>query len=415
MKIILVHYKYYIQGGPERYMFKFKKLAESKGCDVIPFSIDNVNNYETQYSSYFVSSNNRDNLGTFDKSKLSIKGTLSGIFHQFHNYEAYSNLKKLIEDENPDLLYCLIPGSLATDFFKAAHEADIPIILRLSDFRLICGCNTLLRDGDVCEECIHGDYSRMLKHRCVKGSRSLSLLRMMSLSYARKHKKYSLVDAVIMPPKFTAEKIVESGYFPTEKVYVNPTFIDCSNIKPFYNHMNYVLCLGRCSPEKGFIYVVKALRFLKDIPVTVVLTGNKENCGAELIKVIEEYKLEDRINFVGFVHGEKLEKITAEAMCVACPAIWYENSPNTVIEAYSHGKPVIASSLGSLAEIVENEKTGLLFEPKNPKQIAKCIRRLYEDKNFCKELGMNAKEKCERDFNPEKHWRKFIRIYEEIK
>ena len=46
-------------------------------------------------------------------------------------------------------------------------------------------------------------------------------------------------------------------------------------------------------------------------------------------------------------------------------AIWYENMPNTVIEAYAYGKPVVASRIGSLAEIVEDNKTGLLFEMKN--------------------------------------------------
>ena len=251
----------------------------------------------------------------------------------------------------------------------------------------------------------------MVKHRCVRGSKTLSMLRMLSLSYTRKHNTYALVDAVIAPPKFTADKFIESGFFPAEKMHVNPTFIDCSSIPVSTVTKDYVLCLGRFSPEKGFIYVIEALKYLKDIPVKAAITGDKENCNAQLKECIEKYGLEEKVQFVGFLQGEELERITAEALCIAAPAIWYENLPNVVLEAYAYGKPVIASKLGSLAEIVEDGKTGLLFEPRNPKQIADCIRKLYENPEYCAALGRNARKKCESDFNPEAHWNRFMEIY----
>ena len=415
MKIVIAHYKYYIQGGPERYMLKFMQLAEEHGHTVIPFSINYNKNLPSEYAGFFVSANNENNTGRFDASKLSLKSAVRGVSRIFHNKEAYEQLKRLIKQEKPDLLYCLIPGALSADIFKAAKEENIPVMLRLSDFRLICGNNLLLRDKRICEDCIHGNYRCMVKHKCVKNSTALSIFRKMSLSYARKHKSYELVDAVIAPPKFTADKFVESGFFPAEKIYVNPTFIDCSNVPVSKVFKDYVLCLGRFSPEKGFIYVIEALQYLKDIPVKVAVTGDKENCDKQLKETIEKYGLEDKVRFLGFLHGEKLEQITSEALCVAAPAIWYENLPNVVLEAYSYGKPVIASNLGSLAEIVEDGKTGLLFEPKNPEQIADCIRRLYENPEYCVELGQNARKKCETDFSPEAHWNRFIEIYNGIK
>lgn len=415
MKIVIAHYKYYIQGGPERYMLKFTELAEKHGHTVIPFSVDYSKNRDTPYKKYFVKAADKESSGSFDASKLTFRSALSGIAKQFHNKEAYEKLRQLIIDEKPDLLYVLLPGALSADIFKAAKEYDIPVILRLSDFRLICGKNVLLRDGNICEECIHGNYKCMVDHRCVKGSAALSALRMLSLTYARKRRTYRYVDAVITPPRFTAEKFIESGFFPSEKLFVNPTFIDCSDVRVSNVSKDYVLCLGRFSPEKGFIYVIEALRYLTDIPVKVAVTGDKENCDKQLKETIERYGLWDKVQFVGFLHGEALEKTTAEALCVAAPAIWYENMPNVVLEAYAYGKAVIASDLGSLAEIVEDKKTGLLFEPKNPKQIADCIRRLYEDPEFCAELGRNARKKCETDFSPEAHWNRFTEIYNGIK
>lgn len=415
MKIILAHYKYYIQGGPERYMLKFMALAESYGHVVIPFSIKNRNNIATDFEQFFVDPADMSSSSRFDATSLTLKSALIGLYNQFHNRDAYRKMKALLQKEHPDVVYCLIPGELTSDIFRAANEEGVPVILRLSDFRCICGCNILLRNGNICEDCIHGDYYHVIKNRCVKNSAVLSAIRAIALDVDRRCNHYRYVDAVIAPPKHTADKYVESGFFPAEKVHVNPTFIECADIEPCYSHNNYVLCLGRFSHEKGFIYVIEALRYLKDIPVQVAVTGDRDNCSEELRKVIDTYNLVEKVRFVGFLSGRELENVTQNAMCVACPAIWYENMPNTVLEAYAYGKPVIASNIGSLAEIVEDGVTGLLFDPKNSKQIADCIRKLYEAPELCMRLGKQGRKMCETVYSPQRHWNNFMSIYEEIK
>ena len=137
MKIILAHYKFYLQGGPERYMFKFMELAKEKGVEVIPFSVKFPTNVPSPYSRYFTGS---DQAGAnFDISNHSLGYLLEGAYHDFHNREAYRNIKALIREVKPDLLYCLIPGQLTADIFKAAKEEGVPVIHRISDFRLLCG------------------------------------------------------------------------------------------------------------------------------------------------------------------------------------------------------------------------------------------------------------------------------------
>lgn len=413
MKILLAHYKYYVQGGPERYMLKFTELAEKNGHKVVPFAVRYDRNIENKYSRYFPNGSNSS--GMYDPNDKNLGYLLRGAYLEFHNRDARKKLKKLIDDENPDVLYCLIPGELTPDIFKIAKKKGVPCILRLSDFRLLCGKMNLLRGENICEECIHGKYLCMVKHKCVKDSALVSCLRMLSLYYSKICNRYKYVDAVIAPPRFTAKKFIEASFFPEEKVFINPTFIDCSQIEVSSVFKPYVLCLGRFTLEKGFIYVVEAMKHLQDIPVTVAVTGDRNGCSPELEALIEKYNLEDKITFVGFLHGEALEKIINESLCVACPAIWYENMPNTVLEAYAYGKPVIASNIGSLAEIVEDGVTGLLFDPKNSKQIADCIRKLYEDPELCMRLGKQGRKMCETVYSPQRHWKNFMSIYEEIK
>ena len=410
MKIVIAHYKYHIQGGPERYMFKFMDLARFNGAEIIPFSIDYDINEKTEYSKYFARSDG-SKTGTFEANNKKLSYLVKGVLREFGNKDAYKKLCTLIEKEKPDVLYCLIPGQLTADIFKAAKKYDVPVILRLSDFRLICGNFLLMRDDCICEECIHGDYSPMVKHKCVHGSKAMSLLRSWSLRNARKKKKYELVDAVITPPLFTKDKFVESGYFPEEKMFVNPTFIDSKGIEPNYNSSDYVLCLGRFSPEKGFKYAISSLQYLKNIPVKIAITGTKEGLKSDTKELIDSLGIEDKIIFTGFLKGGELENLIKNSLAVACPATWYENMPNVVLEAYAYGKPVIASDIGSLKEIVENEVTGLTFEPKNSLEFAKCVERLYSDSELRINLGKNARKKCESDYSPAKHWQRFVEVF----
>ena len=412
MKIILAHYKYYIQGGPERYLFKFMKLAESHGVEVVPFSVNYPSNAPSEFSDFFVGRATAG--GNYDASNHSPQYLLEGAWHEFHNHQAAAQLRSLIQKTNPDMLYVLIPGQLTADIFRVAKEAHLPILLRISDFRLICGKNLLMRQEEICTDCIHGDYRPMVKHRCVKGSKALSILRALSCDYTRRFHRYDRVDAVITPPEYTKKLLVESGFFPERKVFVNPTFIDCTKIIPNFTPGDYVLCLGRFSEEKGFRYVVEAMQYLKDLPVQLAITGTEEGCDEALKRQIEALGIRDKIRFTGFVKGKALEDLTKGALCVACPAVWYENMPNVVLESYAYGKPVIASNLGSLTELVEDGKTGLLFEPKNTQKIASCIRCLAEHPEKTQEMGENARKFCEEKYTPEAHWQRFLTIAESV-
>lgn len=412
MKIIVVHYKYYIQGGPERYMFNFIDLAKKHGCETIPFSVNCSSNFETPYSKYFVGQ--KDDGANYDPKNHNLFYLAKNVWHEFHNNEACRKLKKLIRDVKPDLIYVLIPGQLSTDIFKIAKKEKIPVFLRISDFRTICGNNILLCGEEICEKCIHGSYRHCFKNKCVKKSKAISLLRALSLRYARKHNKYKWVDAVITPPKFTAEKLIESGMFDREKVYVLPTFVNCLSRFDYSRHSDYVLCLGRFSKEKGFIYVLRSLEYLRDLPVKVAITGSKENCDKNIIDCIEELGIEEKIIFVGFVSGKELDELISNSLCVAAPAIWYENMPNAVLEAFAHGKPVIATNHGSLREIVVDEHNGLLFNNKDTLSIANCIRRLYEDPKLYKDLSLNARFDAENLYSPEVHFTIFLNIYKTV-
>jgi glycosyltransferase involved in cell wall biosynthesis len=173
------------------------------------------------------------------------------------------------------------------------------------------------------------------------------------------------------------------------------------------------LFLGRLAHQKGAIYAIQAMKYLKLSDYSLVITGTlgTSNDDIQIKKFIEKEGLSEKIIFSGFLQGEQLEEIIANAVCVVCPAIWYENMPNTVLEAYAHGKPVVASRIGSLAEIVVDGVTGFLFEPKNSKELAKRLQCYIDNPDLSIMQGKNAFGFCCNKYSKEEHLRKLMEVF----
>jgi len=94
------------------------------------------------------------------------------------------------------------------------------------------------------------------------------------------------------------------------------------------------------------------------------------------------------------------------------PSLWYEGFPMAIREAFACGKPVIASRLGALAELVEDGKTGLLFEPGNPQDLAEKIKWMFDHEDECIQMGKNARKVFEEKYTAERNFEILMRIYQ---
>ncbi len=408
MRIIVANYRYFIAGGPEKYLFKFIEAAEKRGIEVIPFSVNNPQNFDTPYSKYFAKP--RSNQLMFTDTKKSLSNIVGMVRATIWNYDAEHRLRKLIKDTKPDAIYILHEvNHLSPSIIRAAKKEGVRVVHRISDFFMFCPKYDFLCDDDICEACLYRDYSKAIKHRCVKGSKVGTLLRVLAMKLYWKIKVFDDVDQYICTCEFSKGILIKGG-IPADKVTCIPTFIDTSSITPSYEFDKYFLFLGRMAHQKGPIYAIKAMKYLKDTEFVLKITGtiSDSNEDQQIWKYIQKNGLEEKVIFTGFKQGQELENLIARAACIVCPAIWYENMPNAVVEAYAHGKPVIASRIGSLVEIVEDNKTGLLFEMKNSKDMADKLRILMKYTGTVERLGRQARMKCDSDYCEERHMSKVI-------
>ena len=411
MKILLVNYRYFISGGPEKYMFNIKKMLEDNGHEVIPFSIHSNKNVETKYSKYFVEPIGSRDATYFEECKKTPKVILQMISRSCYSFEVKKAIQKEIKDVKPDVVYIIhFVNKLSPSVIRGAKQLGIPVVLRLSDYFLLCPRFDFMYQKKVCEECITSGYTACIRKKCVKNSLFASLIRVFSMKLHNFIKVYNDVDAFITPSEFLKDKLVANG-FQEKKITCIPTFTrsETQNVIPILGE--YGLYFGRITEEKGVETVVKAYEKLPHHNLKIM--GDDSTTEAEkLKKYIEKHNIHN-IQFVGFKSGEELEKIISNARFTLIPSIWYDNLPNTALESFKYAKPVIASNIGSLPELVVDGENGWLFEPGNVDSLVEKIKMLDDD-NMVKNMGESSRERLNKQFAPSTHYKALMDIFEKV-
>jgi glycosyltransferase involved in cell wall biosynthesis len=116
--------------------------------------------------------------------------------------------------------------------------------------------------------------------------------------------------------------------------------------------------------------------------------------------------------FTGPVSRETIMSFITKSEIVVVPS-YNENCPYAVLEPMSHGKPVVASSVGGIPEIITDGVDGLLVEPGNPDMLANAIIRLLSDNSLKNILGQRAKVKIATKFSWQSNVSKYLKCYSE--
>lgn len=159
-------------------------------------------------------------------------------------------------------------------------------------------------------------------------------------------------------------------------------------------------CVGRLVPQKGQEFFLRSIprviRVYSDIFFLIVgdMFHGEGVYKTELLKIIKENGLGDIVKFTGF--RKDIGEIMRSLDILVFPSVAPEAFPLTLVEAMSLGKPVIASNIGGVSEVVDDGETGLLVEPRRPDQIAEKIHYLLSHPEEGIRIAQNAREEAER-------------------
>lgn len=401
MRFIFADNYFYIRGGAEKVFFDEIHLLRSYGHEVAFFSRHFNKNILSEYSQYFASD--------FKYEDISILKKFSAALKLIYSYECRNKFDRLLKLFNPDVIHAHnIYGRLTTSIIDAAKKRRIPVVMSLHDLKLICPSYLMLYNGEICERCKGKKFYYCATKRCHKGSLFPSLVYTVETYYNSLLKKYDWVRYFICPSKFILKKHIESG-IPEKKLIYLPNFIKTEEFIPIINQGKYILFVGRLSKEKGVLTLLNAVMGL-DVILRIAGDGPMRSTYENYIK---EKKITNVV-FEGYKSGEELKNLFKNAIFLVFPSECYENAPMTILEAFASGKPVIGSKIGGIPEMVIENKTGLLFNPGNNLELRERIHFLLSHPSLVTQMGKNAGEMVENEYNAKTHYEHLMRVYSNI-
>jgi len=403
MKILFVNKYYHPSGGPETVMLQSKEKLESLGNEVVLFSMQHPRNLETKYSRYFVC--NVDYNGSnsiLEKTKMSL--------NIFYSLEAKKKMEFLLKEEKPDLAHLHnIYHQISPSILPVLNKKNIPVVMTLHDFKLVCPNYTFLRDGQVCEECKGKHFYKAVKYKCVKGSYLKSFTCAVEMYLHKIFKLYENVDRFIVLSQFSKERFIRYG-LPEDKLIFLPNYLKIPSLTENNDKDRYILFFGRLSDKNGIFTLIRAMKRLPEVKLLVLGEGEQQEL---ILNYIRENGMEN-VKILGFKQGEQLRKLIQDSYYTVFPNHYYHLCPMSVLESFAFGKPVIGSNLGSIPELINDGIDGLLFEPGNVEDLAEKIKYLYHHPLLAQKMGISARKKVEEKYSEEGYYKKLFGIYNDL-
>lgn len=166
--------------------------------------------------------------------------------------------------------------------------------------------------------------------------------------------------------------------------------------------------IGEFTKNKGYEYLIEVARLLNaNIQLKIVIIA----WGKDYEKTAKQIKSAELSEKVFLIKDLVPASPYLKAFDVFILPSLKEGLPYTLLEAGLAGLPVVATSVGGIPEIIENEKTGLLVRPSNTGELTDAINRLVNDTELRQKLGRNLREKVLKDFSASEMLEKTFRLY----
>jgi glycosyltransferase involved in cell wall biosynthesis len=405
LRVLQIQTYHFYRGGDSTYMFNLSGLLERNGHEVAHFAMQHPENLPSPFAKYFVSEIDFPSL----LRRPTPAAALRVLGRSVYSGEARRNITRLIDDWRPDIAHIHnIHAHLTTSILAPLRSAGVPVVWTLHDFKLVCPNSSFLSGEEICERCLPNRFYHVVLRRCKKGSLGASLLAMVTASYDRLTRIPANIDRFIAPSSFLKSKLVEGGFEP-ERITCLPNFVDVGSYRSS-PAKGYFLYVGRLLYEKGIDVLIRATARLGRGSLHILGEGPAQ---AGLERLAAEVGASN-VRFLGYRSGDELKRILSEAQFVVLPSRWYENLPFSIMEAFASGKPVVASDLGGIPEMVDDGVNGYLFPPGDVEALGERLARLLDDPLTAEEMGRRGREKAVQLYTAEHHYGCIMEIYREV-
>ena len=392
MKVLEIISTGYAAGGAETYLIKISPYLVDKGYNLKTLASD-LGADKHHFNEYVFKS--------IPSSPLKL------LFFLFNPHSFFA-LKRILKEYNPDIVH-----------LHTMNQVTPSVLFLLKNYPTVMTLHG--PEPFVRELLIWFMHPSWLKPN-LHGKKNLNILGNFAYFYFNSVQKifyrFGLknVDIFIAPSKYI-EDVAKAEMF-SQIIHI-PYFIEPLKFQEWLRfqelkHNHNLLFVGRLEKFKGVEFLIKAIpAVIKAFPqttLTVIGDGPHKN---DLIDLTKTLHLEDSIQFKGWIDNKELGTYYGKASIVVTPSTVPEAFGLVILEAMSVGRPVIATNIGAIPEIIDDGVNGYLVEPNNSEQIAEKALKLFSEEILLAEFGRNARKKAE-EFSIEKHLDNLEKVYTEL-
>lgn len=346
MKVLVLHNFYQQPGGEDEVFAAECRLLQDHGHEVIRFVRSN--------------------------DEIVGMGRLEIATRTVWNRSTEKDLEELLRRERPQVAHFHNTFPLISpSCYHAAVRTGVPVVQTLHNYRLLCSNAILFRDGHVCEDCVGKSIPWPgVAHACYRGERLASgVVFSMLMTHRWIGTWRNAIDRYIALTEFARREFIRGG-LPADRVMVKPNMLH-PDPGVGAGDGEFVLYVGRLSPEKGVRTLLRAWRDMTGSPALKIvgdgpMAQEVGRAGREL----------PRVEWLGRQSADVTLDLMGRAQCLVVPSEWFEGFPRVVVEALARGTPLIAANIGALAEIVDHGRTGLLFPAGDARALAQAVKRM---------------------------------------
>jgi glycosyltransferase involved in cell wall biosynthesis len=394
MKICIVSNLYppYIIGGAEITVANLSEKLVERGHEVVVISTSSEKKESIQtlkgIKIYRINPRNVYTLYDHqDKSALT-----KALWHTIDLWNPYSykKISNILEAETPDVVHVHNYKGFSMSIFDSVKHSGIPLVFTAHDCSLICPrANLLHGNGEVCQDPkLFCNFYSAMQRRLIKDK----------------------VDWFTAPSQFIIKKLKTHQFFQnvkTSKIPLGIELIDEKLVKD-YETIN-IAYMGGLNRIKGVQVLINAFQKIKNNHILLHIYGK----GIDEEEFKEMAFSDPRIIFHGYLERDKLMDFYRETNVTVLPSICYDNSPMMIYESLTNSTPVIASEIGGIPELIEDNYNGYLFKPGDEHELQSILEDLIKNPETLKVLENGAFRSAAK-YSMEQYVSSFEEIYQSL-
>jgi len=390
MRVLILHNRYRQHGGEDAVAEAETDLLRSRGVEVLRLDADNEAD-----------------------PRVDLKGALGLAFKSHWSNESYRGVREICREFRPDVAHVHnFWLRLTPSVHAACHDAGVPTVQTLHNYRLFCTNAQFHRDGHRCEDCLGRVPWRGVVRRCYKNSFLASAAAAhMIVSNRIRGTWMNGVDTFVALSEHSRRLFVQGG-IPKDRIRVKPNFVaDAIRDRIPPSRSTDFLCVGRLSEEKGVDRLLSSWAAAKlPAPARLLVVGDGPD-RASLERQAVELGISATVCFLGRRPLPEVLSLYGRARAVALYSLFHECFPRTLVEAMSAARPVVASNAAGLDELVSSD-IGLQFDVQDTNACAQALRRIYNETDLADQMGAAARARYLRHYTPDRNFQTLMNIYE---